>query len=842
MSWEDFAEGFASGFVPAYNARIEREARRAATKEDREYAAQVREEEREAQRELFEWQITRENQMEQSAKDREYGAITDSVLTQYDLPDAVRPQVFASVRATGSAERFIEGYESGDISLSGSAPKTSVPRREMAGKVYSAFRTVGFSDNQSRALTAEINRENSFDPDYIFGSHQDEANSASNFGMLSWQGSRRRRFREFLGDRGLLDADGSITQSDAAIVAQAEFIRNEMETDPAYERTRREFLTNPDVDPATAHTVLGKNFIRWRHDDPKYRASGYDRIGEGYAILGDIPKLAEMNGGTQPEVDPMYSQMSDMFPATSGLSFGDQAEQEPSQEDMMSPEGLSEGMFTIPDVPVPEMETVTSEDTRRLEFGMGGNYEFSFTDITRENARGQIADAVAAGDEQAAEAIRQYAEGLEIDIDTTELAGLPLDELQRRRSLSTDPSEIAVLDRAIKSAEEFSTDDEEWRDISTVREGNWRSIVAKAEEAGDVDYAERVRALGEQFDEGGYSLSDQTYVITYQDDNGQTRRVTAPVDEDTGRFIDLSTGKAIERDRLVGNAIPSENVSGFLKEYARISGRVEPFQERRGALLDTMRSAQSLENLVRQNDNILTSIGGGGTRLINSLRQEFDALNALVSSGASGQEIDAEINRIAQENAGVLGEVSDQAQLATLFNAEVLRFAFNYAKTGLGQEGVGLSNKDFDNALKIVSAGSSYDTFSKNLRSRVSEGIDAVEDNRLELGQDPAVRAVLEMPNAERWTSDLLNFSTEQFVQSRGMGEMYQWSQTEPEAVEQAQNGTQTEPETSQDPTGPLLEKYNAGQPIVVTPELAERYPAMQQYIGKTIRRRQEAQ
>jgi hypothetical protein len=400
-------------------------------------------------------------------------------------------------------------------------------------------------------------------------------------------------------------------------------------------------------------------------------------------------------------------------------------------------------MFTVPDVPVPEMETVTSEDTRSLEFGAGSSYDFSFTDITRENAQGYVADALAAGDQRSAEAIRRYAETLP-----------------------------GVQD--------------DWRDISTVREGNWRSIVAKAEEAGDVDYAERVRALGEQFDEGGYSLSDQTYVITYQDDNGQTRRVTAPVDEDTGRFIDLSTGKAIERDRLVGNAIPSENVSGFLKEYARISGRVEPFQERRGALLDTMRSAQSLENLVRQNDNILTSIGGGGTRLINSLRQEFDALNALVSSGASGQEIDAEINRIAQENAGVLGEVSDQAQLATLFNAEVLRFAFNYAKTGLGQEGVGLSNKDFDNALKIVSAGSSYDTFSKNLRSRVSEGIDAVEDNRLELGQDPAVRAVLEMPNAERWTSDLLNSSTEQFVQSRGMGEMYQWSQTEPEGTQAA--------------------------------------------------------
>jgi len=810
MSWEDFAEGFASGFVPAYNARIERNARKEERKEEREYNAKLREEEREAARELHKWKLNQEDRREKAAKDKEYNTVTDSVMDMYGLPDSVRPQVFGYVRSTGSAEGFIEAYPDGDISMTGSAPKTSVPRKEMAGKVYSAFRVAGFSDNQSRALTAEINRENSLNPTFIFGGHTDAANNASNFGMLSWQGSRRKRAKEFLTERGLLEADGSIKQSDEAIVAQAEFLRQEMENNPAYERTRREFLANRDVDPETAATVLGDNFIRWRRTDPKYSASGYERIAEGYAILGDIPQLASMGGGTQPEADPMFQQMSDMFPATQGLSLNNQGDQTSTPENTMSPDNLDMGQIVVPEVPVPEMETVTSEDTRRLEFGVGSDYEMpSLTEVTRDNARGHIADALLAGEAEAAETLRQYAEGLGVDVDVKELSGASVQELRRLRALATDPKEIALYDKAISAAEKFPVDEEDWRNISTVREGNWRAIAAKAEEAGDTDYAERVRALGEQFEEGGYSLSDQTYVITYQDENGQTRRVTAPVDENTGRFIDLSTGNEIGRDRLVGDAIPSDNVSGFLKEYARISGRVEPFQERRGALLDTMRSAQSLENLVRQNDNILTSIGGGGTRLINGLRQEFDALNALASSGATNQEIDAEINRIAQENAGILSEISDQAQLATLFNAEVLRFAFNYAKTGLGQEGVGLSNKDFDNALKIVSAGSSYDTFSKNLRSRVSEGISAVEDNRLGLSEDPAVRAVLEMPNAERWTSDLLNASTEQFVQSRGLGEMYQWSQAEPEPVEQAQSSPVDPGDTSTADSGPNMDAFN---------------------------------
>jgi hypothetical protein len=103
--------------------------------------------------------------------------------------------------------------------------------------------------------------------------------------MLSWQGDRASRLLSFMADRGLVDAAGGILPGQDALNAQAEYLRWEMENDPSYARTRETFLGNPDIDSATAHDILGKNFIRWRIDDPKYRGSGFERIGEGYDIL-----------------------------------------------------------------------------------------------------------------------------------------------------------------------------------------------------------------------------------------------------------------------------------------------------------------------------------------------------------------------------------------------------------------------------------------------------------------------------------------------------------------------------------------------------------------------------
>jgi hypothetical protein len=194
---------------------------------------------------------------------------------------------------------------------SASQPRTygGVSRRDVATDVYNAFRKQGFSHNQAMALTAEINRENSFNPNHLFGVHSDPHNKATNVGMLSWQKDRAERLLEFMGGRGLLDEQGRIRQTPDAIDAQAEYLRWEMENLPDYKRTREEFLANPDIELSAAHRVLGDDFIRWRRTDPEYRDSGYGRINEAYALLtgddtGGLTPTISTSGGITPPPRP----------------------------------------------------------------------------------------------------------------------------------------------------------------------------------------------------------------------------------------------------------------------------------------------------------------------------------------------------------------------------------------------------------------------------------------------------------------------------------------------------------------------------------------------------------
>jgi hypothetical protein len=161
-------------------------------------------------------------------------------------------------------------------------------RQEAAVAVYQSFLNSGFSDAQARSLTAEINRENSLREDLIFGSHTDPANKVTNIGMLSWQGSRAPALMEFLSSRGQLDERGRMKRSLEALQAQTDFIRYEMETNPAYAKTKERFLGNPDINPQDAAVVLGDNYIRWRRTDPKYASSGQRAIREGYSLLGSV--------------------------------------------------------------------------------------------------------------------------------------------------------------------------------------------------------------------------------------------------------------------------------------------------------------------------------------------------------------------------------------------------------------------------------------------------------------------------------------------------------------------------------------------------------------------------
>lgn len=169
--------------------------------------------------------------------------------------------------------------------------------------VLQALKNAGLNDNQARILGAEIGRENSFQDKYLWGYHIDPKNKAINVGIISWQGERGRGVERALRNAGLIK-DGKIIKGQASLDVMARYLVNEIRTNPKYAATKKQFLDNPNVDYHTGTRVLGKNYIRWRYDDPAY-ASGHKNRDSFYAKLGGITpaggenQVADVDNGTQ---------------------------------------------------------------------------------------------------------------------------------------------------------------------------------------------------------------------------------------------------------------------------------------------------------------------------------------------------------------------------------------------------------------------------------------------------------------------------------------------------------------------------------------------------------------
>ena len=182
-------------------------------------------------------------------------------------------------------------------------------------QVKQAYMNNGLTENQANIITAEVGRENSFDPKVLFGSHKDDYNKATNVGMLSWQGSDRGGvIYSRLKNKGLIDESGNIKQGQESLNEMAKFSVHEMKTNPKYAKTKKIFLDNPNVSYDEANKVLGTNYIRWRYNDPEY-ASGHKNRDQFYEQVSGfkMPKSRyNPNANNQP-TESTYSRVKRQF-------------------------------------------------------------------------------------------------------------------------------------------------------------------------------------------------------------------------------------------------------------------------------------------------------------------------------------------------------------------------------------------------------------------------------------------------------------------------------------------------------------------------------------------------
>ena len=173
----------------------------------------------------------------------------------------------------------------------------------LQNQVYQAYFNAGLSPNQARIITAEVGREGSFSPKNLFGVQIDPKNGAANLGMLSWQGNRGQALYRDLKSKGLIKGN-SIVPTQEALNSMAHFSVNEMRNNKAYNKTAQNFLNNPDIDYQTGAAVLGRDYIRWRYDDPVYKSGHVNRDKFYQAMGGVVGKQQQPQQEYQPEYVP----------------------------------------------------------------------------------------------------------------------------------------------------------------------------------------------------------------------------------------------------------------------------------------------------------------------------------------------------------------------------------------------------------------------------------------------------------------------------------------------------------------------------------------------------------
>ena len=165
-------------------------------------------------------------------------------------------------------------------------------QKDMMQGVLSAFKDAGFSPNQARALTAEVGRENDYNPKAVFGNHTDAANGKTNTGFFSWQGDRATALKDSLAEKGLLQ-NGKISQSQESLNAMALFAKTEMQS--GQYKGSSSFLANKNIGSEDAAGQLGHGYIKW--------AMGQDTLKNGDSF--DWKKHDAKRAGYSNQLDSM---------------------------------------------------------------------------------------------------------------------------------------------------------------------------------------------------------------------------------------------------------------------------------------------------------------------------------------------------------------------------------------------------------------------------------------------------------------------------------------------------------------------------------------------------------
>ena len=88
------------------------------------------------------------------------------------------------------------------------------------------FAQLGYSEPARLSILGDVGRENNWNRNIIFKGHSDPKNRAYNRGIISWQGTRRKKLDAYLKQEGLFGRG-----DDAELRGMARFMHNELQAE-----------------------------------------------------------------------------------------------------------------------------------------------------------------------------------------------------------------------------------------------------------------------------------------------------------------------------------------------------------------------------------------------------------------------------------------------------------------------------------------------------------------------------------------------------------------------------------------------------------------------------------
>ena len=185
-----------------------------------------------------------------------------------------------------------------------------------------------------------------------------------------------------------------------------------------------------------------------------------------------------------------------------------------------------------------------------------------------------------------------------------------------------------------------------------------------------------------------------------------------------GGFYSPTLDKTFTRADIVGEPRSLENYKLLMGNATRLQESVfANLTDLRSGMTDLIIRAQSLDNIVKENEEVLTIIGGTIPAIIKRIEKEVGNLG-IFFAGKSAQEVNSTINQFIDKDVDQASkELNISADAYSRYQSQLIEFAFTYARTGLGQ--VRTTDQDFQAAIDVVSIGSDYETFTRGLREIV---------------------------------------------------------------------------------------------------------------------------